>query len=152
MSRNRNVENSSGNWKDIEFSGTNDSVSKRPDTYVMRHQEAGLFVWRWVLDKIRGVRIEPVLHPLLGHSRSALRVYRDLVNCVVYRKPHHRVTFQSNGVSRHDDLGRCLKNYCPHCSEDVAGTRVTRGCYLPIEHDCPRVRVYDLRGKLLEVL
>jgi hypothetical protein len=29
--------------------------------------------------------------------------------------------------------------------------RETKGVYLPVEHDCPRVRVYDLQGKLLEV-
>ena len=26
------------------------------------------------------------------------------------------------------------------------------GVYLPIEHECPAVRVYDLHGKLIEVL
>src|ERR1039458_2082087 len=45
-------------------------------------------------------------------------------------------------------MPKLLKNHCPSCT-DVVGPRVTKGVYLPVEHDCPRTRVYDLHGKLL---
>lgn len=46
-----------------------------------------------------------------------------------------------------------FKTFCPHCVDMVisAKVRATRGVYLPVEHACPRVRVYDLMGKLIEV-
>lgn len=53
-------------------------------------------------------------------------------------------------------MPRLLKTYCACCREAVIdGTRevrVTKGCYLPVDHECPRTRVYDIRGALLEVL
>lgn len=54
-------------------------------------------------------------------------------------------------------MPRNNKCFCTQCAERVVDkkgneVRVTRGVYLPIEHDCPRVRVYDLQGKLIEVI
>lgn len=54
-------------------------------------------------------------------------------------------------------MPRVANNFCTRCSEAIVDggkkeVRVTRGVYLPIEHDCPKVRVYDLQGKLMEVL
>lgn len=52
-------------------------------------------------------------------------------------------------------MPRAYKSFCANCFEVVVNgateLRVTRGVYLPIEHDCNSVRVYDLHGKLLEV-
>lgn len=53
-------------------------------------------------------------------------------------------------------MPRAFTSFCTSCIEMVIDTRqsevrVTRGVYLPIEHDCARVRVYDLVGKLIEV-
>lgn len=53
-------------------------------------------------------------------------------------------------------MPRLFRSFCVHCVEMVideaaAQVRATRGVYLPVEHDCARVRVYDLRGNLLEV-
>lgn len=63
---------------------------------------------------------------------------------------------KQRAVSHSLPMPRSLKNYCTCCREAVIdGTRkvrVTVGCYLPVDHECPRTRVYDLRGKLLEVL
>lgn len=63
---------------------------------------------------------------------------------------------KQKGVSHALPMPRPLSNYCVCCREAVIdGTkevRVTKGCYLPVEHDCPRTRVYDLHGKLLEVI
>jgi hypothetical protein len=60
------------------------------------------------------------------------------------------------GISRNGEIGHVYKNFCTCCAEavvDGAGktVRVTKGVYLPIEHQCNSVRVYDLRGNLLEV-
>lgn len=54
-------------------------------------------------------------------------------------------------------MPRVANNFCVYCTEAVVNgakneVRVTRGVYLPIKHDCPRVRVYDLQGKLIEVI
>lgn len=53
-------------------------------------------------------------------------------------------------------MPRPFKTFCTNCVEMVIDTgnkkvRATKGVYLPIEHDCARVRVYDLQGVLLEV-
>jgi hypothetical protein len=52
-------------------------------------------------------------------------------------------------------MPRFLRNFCPSCREQVTAKEkvitTRRGVYLPVEHDCARVRVYDLRGNLLEV-
>lgn len=49
-----------------------------------------------------------------------------------------------------------LKHFCPTCVDAVVDgntrARVTRGVYLPIEHDCGVVRVYDLAGKLVKTM
>lgn len=52
-------------------------------------------------------------------------------------------------------MPRTHKTYCAVCVEMVIDeserrVRVTKGVYLPIEHKCGCVRVYDLRGNLLE--
>lgn len=53
-------------------------------------------------------------------------------------------------------MPRGLKNYCTCCREAVFDgkreVRVTKGCYLPVDHECPRTRVYGHSGKLLEVV
>lgn len=54
-------------------------------------------------------------------------------------------------------MPRVANNHCAVCTDAVVDAsrnevRVTRGVYLSIEHECPRVRVYDLQGKLLEVI
>lgn len=63
---------------------------------------------------------------------------------------------RQRGVSHSLPMPRPMLNYCTCCKEAVIDggkeVRVTKGCYLPIEHECPRTRVYDLRGKLLEVI
>lgn len=52
-------------------------------------------------------------------------------------------------------MPRAFNSWCASCAEMVIGAdkvvRITRGVYLPIEHQCNSVRVYDLAGKLLEV-
>lgn len=53
-------------------------------------------------------------------------------------------------------MHRPHNSFCVLCADMVIDAskkqvRVTRGVYLPIEHRCPTVRVYDLAGKLLEV-
>lgn len=48
-------------------------------------------------------------------------------------------------------MPRTMHHFCPDCIEEV-GPRKTKGCYLPVEHECPRTRVYDRNGKLLEVV
>jgi len=53
-------------------------------------------------------------------------------------------------------MPRSLKTFCPDCVDavlDIARNkylRTTRGVYLPIDHECNSVRVYDLAGKLRE--
>lgn len=63
---------------------------------------------------------------------------------------------KQRGVPHSLPMPRLLKTYCACCREAVIdGTRevrVTKGCYLPVDHECPRTRVYDIRGALLEVL
>ena len=53
-------------------------------------------------------------------------------------------------------MPRPLKTFCACCREAVIDggkeVRVTKGVYLPVKHDCPRTRVYDLHGHLIEVL
>lgn len=51
-----------------------------------------------------------------------------------------------------ETMPKPLRNYCPHCTEIVANVRVTKGCYLAVDHECPRTRVYDSHGELLEVI
>jgi hypothetical protein len=53
-------------------------------------------------------------------------------------------------------MPRKHNTFCAVCVEMVIDenehrVRVTKGLYLPIEHQCNSVRVYDLRGNLLEV-
>jgi hypothetical protein len=52
-------------------------------------------------------------------------------------------------------MPRAFNSFCVNCAEMVIGAdkvvRITRGVYLPIEHQCNSVRVYDLAGTLLEV-
>jgi hypothetical protein len=54
-------------------------------------------------------------------------------------------------------MPRKLTAYCPNCTEIVLSVkkpwviRMTKGVYLPIEHECNSVRVYDLNNNLLEV-
>ncbi len=53
-------------------------------------------------------------------------------------------------------MPRKHNSFCAVCVEMVIdkqqhSVRVTKGVYLPIEHQCNSVRVYDLRGTLLEV-
>lgn len=145
----------------VKFIGGNtNDILKRRDTHILRHAEVGLFVWKWVCDKICTVKIITVIHPVLRAGRDALRVYRSEVNRSVYRKSHYDKPWHNNGASRHRPfadlsnqgvLGRCLKNYCVDCVEQI-GREVRKGCYLPVEHECPRTRVYDRNGKLLEVV
>jgi hypothetical protein len=44
-------------------------------------------------------------------------------------------------------MPRCFKNFCPHCAEVVTNSdsvlRETKGLYLPIEHECPKVHVVE---------
>lgn len=52
-------------------------------------------------------------------------------------------------------MPRPFNTFCAVCVEMVIdkserSVRVTKGVYLPIEHKCGSVRVYDLRGNLLE--
>jgi len=46
---------------------------------------------------------------------------------------------------------RCFTNFCPHCAEMVTDgdsvLRRTKGLYLPVEHECPKVRVYEGAAK-----
>jgi hypothetical protein len=56
-----------------------------------------------------------------------------------------------NGWSRSGNMPRLYKNFCPHCVELVS-TRQTQGVYLPIEHECPAVRVYNPNGVLLHTV
>ena len=52
-------------------------------------------------------------------------------------------------------MPRKHNTFCAVCVEmvidDARHVRVTKGLYLPIEHQCNSVRVYNLQGKLLEV-
>jgi len=53
-------------------------------------------------------------------------------------------------------MPRRFDNFCVNCVDlviDVRGKKVraTKGVYLPVDHHCARIRVYDLQGKLLEV-
>lgn len=53
-------------------------------------------------------------------------------------------------------MHRVYNSFCTSCADAVVDSntktvRITRGVYLPIEHKCNSVRVYDLAGKLLEV-
>lgn len=53
-------------------------------------------------------------------------------------------------------MPRSLRNFCPMCVDKVIDytskpARTTVGVYLPVEHACPRIRLYDLMGKLIEV-
>lgn len=66
------------------------------------------------------------------------------------------------GRSRHNfqhthSMPRRSKVFCATCTDAVVDdskkeVRVTKGVYLPIEHECSKLRVYDLTGRLLEVL
>lgn len=130
MNKHRNPENNSKMWEYVEMSGTLFELLKRPDTYFLRHMEYGNIF-----------NIDPKIYA----------VYQSEVNRQCYRRPHHEASAATHGISRYGFLVKCLKNFCPHCI-DVVGPRKTRGVYLPIEHDCPRTRVYDLQGNLIEVL
>lgn len=54
-------------------------------------------------------------------------------------------------------MPRAFRVFCPNCIEVVLSNkkpfviRMTKGVYLPIEHECNSVRVYSLQGTLLEV-
>lgn len=53
-------------------------------------------------------------------------------------------------------MPRAFRNFCSDCIEVVVDktrstVRVTKGMYLPIEHECASVRIYDLQGNLIEV-
>lgn len=59
------------------------------------------------------------------------------------------------GRKGHTPMHRKHNNFCAVCvqvviDKDKRQVRTTKGVYLPIEHQCNSVRVYDLRGKLLE--
>jgi hypothetical protein len=51
------------------------------------------------------------------------------------------------GFPHSHDMPRLRKNFCPHCAEVVVNgnsvLRETKGAYLPIEHECPKVDVVD---------
>lgn len=52
-------------------------------------------------------------------------------------------------------MPRMRNNFCASCVDVVINRnneeiRTTRGVYLPIEHVCARIRVYDLRGNLIK--
>ena len=54
------------------------------------------------------------------------------------------------------NMPRTFRSFCPNCIEVVVDgsqkkVRVTKGVYLPVDHDCNSVRVYDLKNNLLEV-
>lgn len=54
-------------------------------------------------------------------------------------------------------MPRAFRAFCVHCVDVVLSNkkpwviRHTKGVYLPIEHECHSVRVYNLQGTLLEV-
>jgi hypothetical protein len=52
-------------------------------------------------------------------------------------------------------MPRLLFHFCPHCKDvtiDGVGKQVSarNGVYLPVEHECASVRVYNLKRELLE--
>lgn len=55
------------------------------------------------------------------------------------------------------EMPRRFNSYCAQCTEVVLSVkrpwvvRITKGVYLPIEHECNSVRVYNLQGNLIEV-
>lgn len=54
-------------------------------------------------------------------------------------------------------MPRRFTAYCPQCTDVVVDgkhnkVRTTKGAYLPIEHECASVRIYDLRSNLIEVI
>ena len=76
------------------------------------------------------------------------------------------------GFAHSKPMPRSYNSFCTQCTEVVIVetntyefgnprlgiestthrvVRESKGVYLPVDHDCPRVRVYDLQGKLLEV-
>lgn len=62
---------------------------------------------------------------------------------------------RQRGFAHTKSMPRAFNSFCVNCAEMVIGSdkvvRITRGVYLPIEHQCNSVRVYDLAGTLLEV-
>lgn len=88
----------------------------------------------------------------------------DIINIQPHRqstRKKHSIIDDHDWASRQQPfphtlyMPRAYKNFCTDCEESVVNgdktVRHTRGVYLPIEHQCNRVRVYDLAGKLLEV-
>lgn len=64
---------------------------------------------------------------------------------------------KQRGFAHSLSMPRTMNNFCPKCTDAVVDdgkheVRITRGVYRPINHDCPRVFVHDLQGKLIEVL
>lgn len=91
----------------------------------------------------------------------------DSIKAVMYlhRKPpnkrttlddHEWVARQRSFPHTHE-MPRRFTSYCAHCTEVVLSVkrpwvvRITKGVYLPIEHECNSVRVYNLQGNLIEV-
>lgn len=54
-------------------------------------------------------------------------------------------------------MPRAFRTFCVDCVDVVLSNkkpfviRMTKGVYLPIDHDCNSVRIYDLKGNLIEV-
>lgn len=86
---------------------------------------------------------------LQPHRQSTRKVY-DMVD-------DHDWALRQKPFAHSLSMPRTMNNFCPKCTDAVVDdgkheVRITRGVYRPINHDCPRVFVHDLQGKLIEVL
>lgn len=116
--------------------------------------------WKLLLDKT-GLPMSVGIHQWLSYVGDISSVMRSLTKLqtktpIVYSPlDDHDWAQQQKAFPHSLSMPKALKHFCPDCVDTVVSkhksVRVTRGVYLPIEHECNRVRVYDLAGKLLEV-
>ncbi len=113
--------------------GKNDPLDKLPTVQVVRVKDKGY----------HPMPIDVHLDPLPHKHVDALTIHVEGEYQASQTKSLHAT-----------DMPRKHTSFCATCVDmvvdDIASVRVNKGVYLPIEHQCNSMRVYDLRGNLLE--
>lgn len=120
----------------------------------------GIIHWNLILDKA-GLAMTSGTHEWLLYVGDCQDIMRELSTQTLKKKREYTEIDDNDWCNKQKpfphthSMPRALKNYCVNCRETVIDSfgdtvRVTKGCYMPVDHGCA-TRVYDLQGKLLEV-
>lgn len=132
------------NW--LNLAGGLNDLDKNPNVYFVPEYLGDERLWSSWITTI----VQPTLKKLYDQRRiDAAKRYTPVDD--------HEHIERAKPFPHTLSMPRLHKTFCTRCTEVVIGqrkpwvVRLTKGVYLPIDHDCNSVRVYDLKGNLLEV-